>query len=420
MTQNGDRRRRVVITGMGVASPVGSTLEKFWTALLAGKSGIRRITRFDASGFPCQIAGEIPDFEVEDFLSPKEARRMSFASQIAIGVIHLAVQDAGLPKRFSNPERVGVSLGTAIGGLERAFAAYAEYLEKGWSKVNPFVIPSAMHNTATFYVAERHSAFGPNKTIVTACAAGTQAVGEAAEMIRLGHADVVLTGAAEAAVSDFMFAGFAAMRALPINYNDDPERASRPFDATREGFVFSEGAAGLVLESLEHAQQRGARIYAEVAGYASSSDAFHIATLEPSGNGALRTMRWALEDAQLAPSEVGYVNAHGTSTPTNDAVETLAIKLLFGDRAYDIPISSTKSMLGHSMGASGAIEAVACALTLKRGTIHPTINLEHPDPACDLDYVADGARQADVTVALSNSFGLGGQNACLILRRFDD
>jgi beta-ketoacyl-acyl-carrier-protein synthase II len=420
MTQNGDRRRRVVITGMGVASPVGSTLEKFWTALLAGKSGVRRITRFDASDFPCQIAGEIPDFEVENFLSPKEARRMSFASQIALGVIQMAVQDAGLPERSSNPERVGVSLGTAIGGLDRAFAGYAEYLEKGWAKVNPFVIPSAMHNTATFYVAERHAAQGPNKTIVTACAAGTQAVGEAAEMIRWGHADVVLTGAAEAAVSDFMFAGFAAMRALPINYNDDPQRASRPFDADREGFVFSEGAAGLVLESLENAQQRGARIYAEVAGHASSSDAFHIATLEPSGNGALRTMRWALEDAQLAPSEVGYINAHGTSTPTNDAVETLAIKLLFGERAYDIPISSTKSMLGHSMGASGAIEAVACALSLERGMIHPTINLEHPDPACDLDYVAAGARQVDVTVTLSNSFGLGGQNACLILRRFDD
>ena len=420
MTATNDRHRRVVITGMGVTSPVGTTLEKFWAALLAGKSGVRRITRFDASKFPCQIAGEIPDFEVEHYLSAKEARRMSFASQIALAVIQMAVTDAGLPDRFPNPERVGVSLGTAIGGLERAFGAYREFLEKGLSKVNPFVIPSAMHNTATFHVAERYTAQGPNKTIVTACAAGTQAVGEAAEMIRLGHADVVLTGGAEAAVSDFMFAGFAAMRALPLNYNDEPERASRPFDAAREGFVFSEGAAGLVLESLEHAQQRGARIYAEVAGHASSSDAFHIATLEPSGNGALRTMRWALEDAQLPPSEVGYVNAHGTSTLTNDAVETLAIKLLFGERAYDIPISSTKSMLGHAMGASGAIEAVVCALTILRGQIHPTINLEHPDPACDLDYVADGPRQAEVRVALSNSFGLGGQNACLVLRRFDD
>jgi beta-ketoacyl-acyl-carrier-protein synthase II len=404
---------------MGVATPVGSTLDKFWAAVLEGRSGIRRITRFDASGFPCQIAGEIPDFDPALFLSGKEARRMSFASQIAVGVTQMAVQDAGFGNGFPDPERLGVSLGTAIGGLATAFGAYREFLSTGVGRVNPFVIPSAMHNTATFHVAERFSALGPNKTIVTACAAGTQAVGEAAEMIRNGQADIVLTGGAEAAVSDFMFAGFSAMRALPVNYNDDPARASRPFDAKREGFVFSEGAAGLVLESLEHARGRGARIYAEVAGHASSSDAFHIATLEPSGNGALRTMRWALEDAQVSPGEVGYINAHGTSTPTNDAVETLAIKLLFGERAYDIPISSTKSMLGHAMGASGAIEAVTCALTLHHGSIHPTINLENPDPNCDLDYVTQGPRETHAQVALSNSFGLGGQNASLVLRRVE-
>ncbi|MEK6588768.1 MAG: beta-ketoacyl-ACP synthase II [Chloroflexota bacterium] len=420
MRPSQNSHQRVVITGMGVATPIGCNVDTFWESLLAGKSGIRRITRFDASGFPCQIAGEIRDFVVEDYLTPKEARRMAFSSQLALAVVQMAVQDAGLPEPFTDPERVGVSIGTAIGGLDRAFTAYLEYRDNGFNRVNPFIIPSAMHNIASFYVADRYGALGANKTIVTACAAGTQSVGEAAEMIRRGHADVVLTGATEAAVADFMLAGFAAMRALPTSYNEQPERASRPFDANREGFVFSEGAAGLVLESLEHAQGRGARIYAEVAGHASSGDAFHIATLDPSGSGALRTMRWALEDADISPNEVDYINAHGTSTPANDSVETLAIKLLFGERAYNVPISSTKSMIGHAMGASGAIEAVACALTIDRGVIHPTINLENPDPNCDLDYVADGPRKADVRVALSNSFGLGGQNACLVLRRFDD
>ena len=420
MKSGANSRPRVVITGMGVATPIGCNLDTFWESLLAGKSGIRRITRFDPSKFPCQIAGEIQDFVAEDFLTPKEARRMALSSQLAMAVVQMAVQDSGLPEPFADPERVGVSMGTAIGGLDRAFTAYQEYIEKGLSKVNPFVVPSAMHNIATFHVADRYGALGENKTIVTACAAGTQSVGEAAEMIRRGHADVVLTGATEAAVAEFLLAGFTAMRALPTSYNDQPERASRPFDALREGFVFSEGAAGLVLESLEHAQARGARIYVEVAGHASSSDAFHIATLDPSGSGALRTMRWALEDGDISPDEVGYINAHGTSTPANDSVETLAIKLLFGEQAYNIPISSTKSMIGHAMGASGAIEAVACALTIDRGVIHPTINLENPDPDCDLDYVADGPRKADVRVALSNSFGLGGQNASLVLRRFDE
>lgn len=413
----GNDRRRVVVTGLGVVSALGSDLEQFWQALLNGKSGVRRITHFDASGFPCQIAGEIPNFEPTDYMSAKDARRMSRASQIALAAASMAIADSGLPERLPNPERVGVSLGTAIGGLDRAFEAYLQFREQGLNRVNPFAVPSAMHNISNFHLADRFGAFGPNRTIVTACAAGTQAVGEGADLVRAGLADIVLTGGTEAQVQDFMFAGFSAMRALPVSFNDEPERASRPFDAEREGFVFSEGAASLVLESYEHARQRGAHIYAEIAGHASSSDAFHMAAPDPSGKGALRTMRWALEDAQIPAEEVGYINAHGTSTPANDSVETLAIKLLFGEQAYNIPVSSTKSMLGHAMGASGSIEAVACALTLDRNQIHPTINLENPDPECDLDYVPTEARDSTAEVVLSNSFGLGGQNACLVMRR---
>jgi beta-ketoacyl-acyl-carrier-protein synthase II len=417
MRFSGNDHQRVVITGLGIVSALGSDLEAFWDSLLTGVSGVRKITQFDATEFPCQIAGEIPDFVPEQHVSRREARRMSRASQIALAATSYAVADAGLPEKLPEPERVGVSLGTAIGGLDRAFEAYLTFREKGVNRVNPFAVPSAMHNISTFHLADRFGALGPNKTIVTACAAGTQAVGEGADMIRSRQSDIVLAGGTEAQVQDFMFAGFSAMRALPVNFNDAPERASRPFDAEREGFVFSEGAAILVLESYQHAVDRGAHIYAEIAGHASSSDAFHMATPDPSGSGALRTMRWALQDSEIDPQEVSYINAHGTSTPANDAVETLAIKLLFGEPAYNIPISSTKSMIGHAMGASGAIEALACALTIDRGQIHPTINIETPDPSCDLDYVPDEARTEPVDVVLSNSFGLGGQNACLVLRR---
>jgi beta-ketoacyl-acyl-carrier-protein synthase II len=406
-----------VVTGLGVVTALGSDLQLFWDSLLAGTSGVRKITHFDASEFPCQIAGEIPDFAPEDHLSAREVRRMSRVSQIALAATSYAMADAGLSEDLPDPERAGVSLGTAIGGLDRAISAYLTFREKGLNRVNPFAVPSAMHNITTFHMADRYDALGPNRTIVTACAAGTQAIGEGADMIRSGQADIVLAGGTEAQVQDYMIAGFSAMRALPISYNDDPERASRPFDANREGFVFSEGAAALILENYEHATARDAHIYAEIAGHASSSDAFHMATPDPSGNGALRTMRWALQDAGVAPEDVGYINAHGTSTPANDTVETLAIKLLFGERAYNIPISSTKSMIGHAMGASGAIEAAACALTIDREQIHPTINIETPDPSCDLDYVPDEARTDSVDVVLSNSFGLGGQNACLVLRR---
>jgi len=417
MANSNNASRRVVITGVGAVTPLGTGVEKLWQGLLAGRSGIRKIERFDASGLPCQIAGEIPDFVTTDHIPVKEARRMSRASQIALAAIQMAVENAGLEEPLANNERIGVSLGTAVGGLERSIEGARAYREEGPNKVNPFTIPASIANMAAFHISERYKAYGPSMCLVTACATGTQIVGEAAQTIRSGRADIVLTAGTESMMEGFAVAGFAAMRALPTSYNDDPEHASRPFDAQREGFVFSEGAAGLVIESLESAKERGAHIYAEIAGHANSSDGYHMAKPDPTGAGAERAMRWALEDAQVSTDEVDYINAHGTSTPANDSVETFAIKSLFGEAAYGIPISSTKSMIGHPMGASGAVEAIVCALTIDRGAIHPTINYEYPDPACDLDYVPNEARDANVNVALSNSFGLGGQNACLILKR---
>jgi len=291
--------------------------------------------------------------------------------------------------------------------------------QHGFAKVNPFSVPAAVPNMPAHHISQAYHTLGPLTTIVTACAAGTQAIGEAAELVRRGSADVVITGGVEATIRDFTIGGFAAMRALPINYNDQPEKASRPFNKDREGFIFSEGCAVLILERLEHALARGAHIYAEVIGQASSSDAYHVAAPDPTAEGAVRAMRWALRDAGVTIDEVDYINAHGTSTPANDAGETLAIKKLFGERAYSIPINSTKSMIGHPMGAAGALEAIVCALSLQHGILHPTINYENPDPECDLDYVPNVARKADIRVTLSNSFGLGGQNACLVLRKFE-
>ena len=410
---------RVAVTGLGVITALGSHVSEFWDNLLAGRSGIRRVTQFDPAGLPCQIAGEIPDFDPTEFVAAKEARRMSRASQVALGAAHRAIADSGLPAPFANPERVGVSFGTAIGGLERVDGGIQVLRTQGISKVSPFTIPSGIPNMPAFHISNVFGAVGPSLTVTTACATGTQAVGEGTQIIRAGRADIVIVGGVEALIQDYALAGFSVMRALPTSFNDDPARASRPFDAKREGFVFSEGAACLVLERLDLAQARGAHIYAEVAGHASSGDGFHVAAPDPSGAGPVRTMRWALEDAGLPPGAVDYINAHGTSTPANDVVETQAIKAVFGDHARTIPISSTKSMIGHAMGASGAIEAVVCALTLDRGMIHPTINYEFPDPECDLDYVPNQARSAHVRVALSNSFGLGGQNACLVLRKVE-
>lgn len=409
---------RVVITGLGAITALGSSVPVFWENLLKGKSGIRRITQFDASNMPCQIAGEIPDFDPGQYMDRKEARRISRAAQIALAAAIQAVADAGLPEQMPEPERAGVVFGTAIGGYER-FDEGIEILRKyGPDRVNPFVIPSGIPNLPAFMISRQFQCLGPNCTITTACATGTQAVGEATEFIRRGAADIVVAGGVEALIRDYAIGGFSAMRALPVNFNDNPEAASRPFDLKREGFVFSEGAGALILEKLEHALARGARIYAEVAGHASSADGYHVAAPDPDAAGPKRAMRWALEDAGLRPQDVDYINAHGSSTPLNDAAETRAIKEVFGERAYKLAVNSTKSMVGHAMGASGALEALVCALTIYHGWLHPTINYEYPDPECDLDYVPNRARQANVRVTLSNSFGLGGQNACLVLRKY--
>jgi len=409
--------QRVVITGVGAITPLALTMAETWQGLLAGRSGIGPITQFDAGAMPSRIAGEIKGFDPGKYMNPKEARRIARCSQLAIAAMQETLADAGLPEKFDDAqgERTGIVLGTAVGGLERASAEIeAFHTHKQPGKVGPFAGTSILPNMPAHHVSYAIHALGPNTTICTACATGTQTVGEGAELIRRHKADVMICGGVDSLVQDFAIAGFCAMRALSTR-NDCPQEASRPFDKERDGFILSDGCALLALESLPHARARGARIYAEVLGQASSSDAYHVAAPDPTAAGAVRAMRWALEDARVNPDEVDYINAHGTSTPLNDSGETLAIKKLFGDRAYQIPISSTKSMIGHSMGAAGAIEAIVCALTLHHGVIHPTINYRTPDPECDLDYVPNTAREQRAHVALSNSFGLGGQNACLVL-----
>jgi 3-oxoacyl-[acyl-carrier-protein] synthase II len=415
---NSHPRTRVVITGLGAVTPLGATLEQYWDGLLSGHSGIRKITQFDPTGLPCQIAGEIPDFNVETYMDRKEARRTARACQIAVAAAVQAVADAGLPETMPDPERAGVLYGSVIAGIDKFEDGVFLMRESGHNKISPFMIPTGIPNMPAFLIAHRFQCLGPNSTISTACATGTQAIGEAAELIRRGAADLVITGGTEALIKDYTLAGFSAMQALPVHFNDQPEKASRPFDARREGFIFSEGAAALILESEEHARARGAHVYAEVAGHASSADAYHMAAPEPEGRGSARAMRWALENAGLPPQAVDYINAHGSSTPINDVTETKAIKQIFGEHAYKLAVSSTKSMIGHPMGAAGALEALACILAIHRGWIAPTINYEFPDPECDLDYVPNQARQAQVNVTLSNSFGLGGQNACLVLKRY--
>ncbi len=412
--------QRAVITGIGAVTPLGSSVDLFWNGLINGVSGVRKITQFDASELPCQIAGEIPDLDPGAYLDRKDIRRLPRSAQIALISAIQAVNDAGLPGTMPNKERSAVVYGTALGGIDEMVDGIILLRTEGLSRGNPFTLPFAIPNLSTFLIAKQFQCLGPNTTIVTACATGTQTIGEAAELIWNGKADVVITGGTEALIEDYSVAGFCAMRALPTSFNDDPPRASRPFDGKREGFILSEGAGTMVVESLENAINRGAHIYAEIIGGSSTSDAFHIAAPDPDAAGAIRAMRWALENASIAPTQIDYINAHGTSTPLNDSTETKAIKEVFGKHAYKVAISSTKSMIGHAMGASGSLEAIACALTILNGIIHPTINQSTPDPECDLDYVPNKARNQTVNYALSNSFGLGGQNACLILKKFEE
>ncbi len=409
-------RRRVVVTGIGALTVLGLNMQETWAGLTAGRSGIARITQFNPEGFTVQIAGEVKGFDPAKFIEPKEIRRMARCSQLAVAAAREALQDCGLRIGTDIPaERVGVVMGTALGGFEMSDGAMVEFRKYAFRRGNPFALPAALPNAPGHHISTHCGAKGPLSTVVAACASGTQALGDGAEMIRNGKADVVFAGGVESAVIEGAIASFTLMRVLSTCCNDTPEQAQRPFDATRDGFAYSEGCVVMMLEDYDRAMARGAHIYAEILGMGISSDAHHIAIPDPTGAGAIRSMRWALQDAGVDPSRVQYINAHGSATATNDALETAAIKEVFGKRAYDIPVTSTKSMVGHAMGASGAIEALSTILTLERGIIPPTINLHHPDPACDLDYVPNVARAQEVDLALSNSFGLGGQNASIVL-----
>jgi len=411
-------RTRVVITGMGAMTPLGQTPETFWDNLVAGKSGIGPMTLCDATDYPCRISGEVSDFDPGQYINSKEARRMARFSQLAVAAALTAVEAAGLDMSKEDPFRVGVILGNGNGGFPTLEENCRILAERGGMRMTPFFFPMILPNMAAATVSRFVGAQGYNSTATTACAASNQAMGEALEVIRRGAADVVLAGGTEAGISQLGLAGFAVMRALSTR-NDDPASASRPFDAQRDGFVPAEGAVVLVMETLEHALGRDANILAELSGFGCTSDASHPVQPEENGISAAEAMRLALADAGVSLEQVDYINAHGTSTPLNDAVETVAIKRLFGDRAYQIPVSSTKSMIGHSLGASGSLEAAACVKTIMEGMVHPTVNQQVPDPECDLDYVPNQARKHDVSVALSNAFGFGGQNACLVFRKYE-
>ena len=412
-------RPRVVVTGIGAITPLGQGVDAFWGNLVAGKPGIGPMTLCDPTDYPCRIAGEVRDFDPAQYLDNREARRMARFSQLAVAAGMRAVESSSLDMSKEDAFRVGVMLGNGNGGFPTLEANCRVLASRGGMRMSPFFFPMILPNMAAANVSRVTGAKGFNSTTTTACAASNQAMGEALEVIRRGVADVVLAGGAEAGISQLGLAGFAVMRALSTR-NDEPEKASRPFDAGRDGFVPAEGSVVLVMEELQHALDRNANILAEVAGFASTSDAGHPVQPEESGTCAAEAMRLALADAGVGLDQVDYINAHGTSTPLNDALETVAIKRLFGDAAYRIPISSTKSMIGHSLGASGSLEAAACVMSITTGMVHPTINYESPDPACDLDYVPNQARQLDVKVVLSNAFGFGGQNACVVFRKFEE
>lgn len=408
---------RVVITGIGALTPLGLSAEESWQGMLRGQAGVDFITAFNHSEYPVHIAAEVKGFDPNSRINPKDARRMARCSQFAIHASFQAVEDAGITLPLVNPDRTAVVLGTAIGGFDEAAKGVITIQEQGYKKLSPFVLAASLPNIPAHYVSYYLGTTGYISSITTACASGAQAIGESAEIIRRGAADVVVTGGVEAMICPALLSAFYAMRALSTR-NGDPATACRPFDADRDGLVLGEGCAMFVAERLTHALHRGARIYAEVLGEASCSDAYHVAQPDPEGKGAARVMGWALSDAGLAPSDIDYINAHATGTPLGDTAETVAIKRVFGDCAYGVPISSTKSMIGHGFGAGGAIEAIACIMAIRDGRVHPTINLCTSDPSCDLDYVPNEARKVVVDYAMNNSFGFGGQNACLILGRY--
>jgi 3-oxoacyl-[acyl-carrier-protein] synthase II len=410
-------KRRVVITGAGAVTPVGNTAEEFWASLLAGRSGIGPITRFDASQMPTRIAGEIKGFDPLKYIDRKDDRKFDRFLKYAIACAVMAVEDAGLKTDSVDATRFGVLVGSGIGGIETLLEQYAILTSKGPDRVSPFFVPMIIVNMAAGVISMRFGAKGPNSSVVTACATGNHAIGDAARIIQRGEADVMIAGGSEAIIIPLTIAGFCQMKAMSTR-NDDPTKASRPFDAERDGFVCGEGGGLVVLESLEHARARDARVYAEIVGYGMTGDAHHMTAPDPEGDGAARAMAAALRDAALEPSSVGYINAHGTSTPYNDKFETIAIKRVFGDHAKKLAVSSTKSMTGHLLGAAGGIEAIATAFALHHGILPPTMNYEKADPECDLDYIPNQARKQEVEVALSNAFGFGGTNATLAFKKY--
>ena len=411
-------KKRVVITGIGAITPIGTGRDVFWKALLEGKNGIDRISRFDPSELSAQIAGEVKDFEPEKYIDKKEARRIDRYSQFAMAATKMAFEDSGLDLEKENLERIGTFIGSGIGGIETMHEQYEKFFAKGPSRISPFFIPRMIGNMAAGHVSIMFGLKGPSCSIVTACATGTNCIGDAYRAIQYGDADLMVAGGTEAAISPAPVAGFASMKALCTDHNDDPAHASRPFDKNRSGFIMGEGAGIVILEELEHALKRGAHIYAELAGYGVTSDAYHITAPNPEGIMAARCLELALEDADMKPEDIDYINAHGTSTHLNDDMETKAIKKVFGDHAKNLSVSSIKSMTGHLLGAAGAVECIATAMAIENDVVPPTINYETPDEGLDLDYVPNKCKERQVRAALSDNFGFGGHNACLLLKKF--
>lgn len=408
---------RVVVTGMGALTPVGNSVEEFWKSLKDGVSGISRVTRFDPSRFTSQIVGEVKDFDATKYMEKKEARRMDLVQQYAVASAREAFDHSGLGSDSFDPERAGVVVGSGIGGIETFEKQHANLLNQGPGRVSPFFIPMMIIDLCAGLISMRFNFKGPNYATVSACASGAHAIADGFKIIQRGEADVMITGGSEAAITPTALAGFCSARALSTR-NDEPHKASRPFDKERDGFVMGEGAGIVILESLEHAQKRGARIFAEIVGAGQTADAYHMTAPAPGGEGAIRAMRLALQDAGLDAEAVDYINAHGTSTDLNDATETQAIKVAFGERASKIPVNSTKSMVGHLLGAGGAVELIATIKSIQEGILHPTVNYEFPDPECDLDYVPNQMRKVEVNTAISNSFGFGGHNICIAVSKF--